>query len=1075
MEAFGPFEVTREIDAANGATVYKAQREGDRKGEFIVKVFSLERLVSEEGGAAKSDLDPLFEDIGSSFTGRVNLQKRAAEQSENFVPILAAGHDQRGAWYATNFYARSVKGMLDRFVALESRDLLHLVQSVVRAALHLKKSCGRPHGNLKPSNIFIDGGGKPRSSRVVLSDPLAGDEKDAAAYELADLRAVGELIYQLVLRRKVDFSTGWVILPVETSREWTELFGKQSSDWLNLCNKLLDTRLSLDLYSLEQLQAHLLRLKPRRPIGVTVAPLAAGALLAAGVVVYFVWHARSYGTLLITTDPPGANVTITPLNDYGAEETERAETKTTPATPAESPRPLKLSFKGGPYRVAAEYTAYNGTLKSRGVKVTLEPGRVTATNLYLPHGALVILSEPSGAAVSFGAEIRHTPCTNLFVKPGEVSVELKLANYLPRASSRAVPTNGVAVILESLERIQAGRINVTFSSDPAGGTVQLDDGPAHPAPWVTGLEDGREYTVRTELKGWEPETRRVRYSLSDGVNRTNLFAFQYGILRIGETEPSGAEILLDGKPAGNAPLDLPVPLVEHTLTFRSEGFSNYTAAVSLPGYKQILPVTGVKLQPVEGMVRFIVDPPIAGIQIMDHKTGKLLAVTAAEDLQPLRSLPPTNYDLVATHPYFGTAQAKAASVAGTINQALFKFPYGTVTFAGVEPEDARAAAEIEGPGQMAVRLDQAMYQRPGDSVVYRVKAPAYQDRYYTNSLAAGQASRIVAELSKALVSVRMESVPAGVDFYANGTKLEGAGPEYALAWGPTELVALQRRLGSLTNRVEIKWNKSNRIPTFKFEYGILMLTNLPDDVVVKEGGDELTVQPGPLRLAYERPGSHTYDLYEGGLKVDTITTNLSRGSTMALQSDIATREFRNSIGLALVKVQNLFGPGREGWVGKSEVTESEFERVMGQAANPSAYKGGDLPVENVTWLQAVDFCAKLTQLDTRHPPGPAGQYQLPDLDQWRVFSAGADLKRSVTRGTQPARVGSMGVDSFGLNDVFGNVREWLLSDDPKNKYYIGGGFRPVFGGRSAYVTPQQLQLDQGSDDLGFRVIWVPAR
>ena len=59
-----------------------------------------------------------------------------------FVPILAAGHDQRGAWYATNFYARSVKGMLDRFVALEERDLFHLIQSVVKASLYLKKTCG---------------------------------------------------------------------------------------------------------------------------------------------------------------------------------------------------------------------------------------------------------------------------------------------------------------------------------------------------------------------------------------------------------------------------------------------------------------------------------------------------------------------------------------------------------------------------------------------------------------------------------------------------------------------------------------------------------------------------------------------------------------------------------------------------------------------------------------------------------------------------------------------------------------------------------------------------------------------
>ena len=78
-------------------------------------------------------------------------------------------------------------------------------------------------------------------------------------------------------------------------------------------------------------------------------------------------------------------------------------------------------------------------------------------------------------------------------------------------------------------------------------------------------------------------------------------------------------------------------------------------------------------------------------------------------------------------------------------------------------------------------------------------------------------------------------------------------------------------------------------------------------------------------------------------------------------------------------------------------------------------------------------------------------------------------------GSQPSPVGSKGPDTFRLNDVLGNVREWLTADDPKNKIYIGGGFRPGFGGITAFRDPQQYQLDQSSDDLGFRVIWVPTQ
>ncbi|MBN2811229.1 MAG: TIR domain-containing protein, partial [Spirochaetales bacterium] len=53
------------------------------------------------------------------------------------------------------------------------------------------------------------------------------------------------------------------------------------------------------------------------------------------------------------------------------------------------------------------------------------------------------------------------------------------------------------------------------------------------------------------------------------------------------------------------------------------------------------------------------------------------------------------------------------------------------------------------------------------------------------------------------------------------------------------------------------------------------------------------------------------------------------------------------------------------YIGAREVTQSEWESVMG--SNPSAFKGGSLPVESVSWYEAIAFCNKLSVNEGRQP------------------------------------------------------------------------------------------------------------
>jgi len=169
------------------------------------------------------------------------------------------------------------------------------------------------------------------------------------------------------------------------------------------------------------------------------------------------------------------------------------------------------------------------------------------------------------------------------------------------------------------------------------------------------------------------------------------------------------------------------------------------------------------------------------------------------------------------------------------------------------------------------------------------------------------------------------------------------------------------------------------------------------------------------------------------------------------------------------------------YLGATEVTQEEYQKVMGQ--NPSWFsaagggKGkvagqdtGRHPVEEVSWFDAIEFCNRLSQCEGLPPyyrsegqqvsiTGGEG-YRLPTEAEWEyACRAGSQTRYSFdddaaslfefawydgNSGRTTHAVGQKRPNGFGLSDMHGNVWEWCW-DWYGDEYYKASPYEDPLG------------------------------
>ena len=453
----------------------------------------------------------------------------------------------------------------------------------------------------------------------------------------------------------------------------------------------------------------------------------------------------------------------------------------------------------------------------------------------------------------------------------------------------------------------------------------------------------------------------------------------------------------------------------------------------------------------------------------------------------------------------------------------------------VLPKDAKVT--VDGVLQESSSDGEYSAMLPYGTHTYKVEAGGYISKSGSFSVSSGDMAPISVSLVSALAAVSVTCPTPAVSLYVDKKSVGNVPWSGSLKEG-MHLIEVKKN-GYRSQQKTIQLSQQQKLDVVFGELvailGNLSVNYKPFGAEVYVDGKKLGQSPRVFNGLLV--GNHQVEVRKDGYTTDKKSVTISEGQTMSISGTLYSNTasssngyasnsslssgnnvifipVKNDITIDMIKVeagtfmmgatsemQNPWDdekPVREViltndyYIGKYEVTQSLWQAVMG--TNPSYFKGDNLPVEQVSWDNCLEFISKLNSLTGR-------KFRLPTEAEWEYAARGGRKSRGYqysgsfnisdvawyngNSGNKIHPVGMKQANELGVYDMSGNVCEWCqdwygsyVSSSQTNPLGANSGSFRVCRGGSWYFDTGNCRSSfrsRGNPDtrsryLGFRLV-----